>query len=387
MLNRRILRSKALHLAYGYFSSKKANHQLAIEKVREAFSPDLNSMEAQDHETLKEKEQQAVELYVKNHFKSSDKEILEVLEGANEWYREQNIKDLKSYKKQLTDHAENIFNLYLRVLLLFVRLSDWVNREAIETAKNRPMAPKSNEDNLKFYRNKVAELLRSDKDFDKSCKERKVSWGADEDFVETLYKDGLKKNNDYKAHIERNSKDLRFEDELKMAKIIFNELILNHPASIAQFEDLDISWFQNKKIVKSMVKFTLKSIEDKSDHFPFAPLAKNWEDDKSFYEKLFNLTIENDAEYEEVISSKTKNWDSERLSLTDKIILKLAMCEMEHFPSIPVKVTINEFIDLSKQYSTPKSKSFVNGILDKIKEEWIKEKRIKKSGRGLIDNN
>ena len=90
------------------------------------------------------------------------------------------------------------------------------------------------------------------------------------------------------------------------------------------------------------------------------------------------MTIENDADYEELIASKAKNWESERVSLMDKIILKLAMCELEHFPSIPVKVTINEFIDLSKQYSTPKSKTFVNGILDKVKQEWLKSKKNKK---------
>ncbi|QNL21620.1 transcription antitermination factor NusB [Hyphobacterium sp. CCMP332] len=387
MLNRRILRSKALQLAYGFYSSRKANHQMALDRIRLHYAPDLNSLEEQDKGELKKKEKEAAELFKRNDFEASDKDMTEALYEARHFYEEQTKKDINSYRKQLTNHAESIFDLYLKALLLLVKLSDMVNIEAIETVKNRPMAPKPDEETLKFYNNKIVELIRSDKDFQKACEKRKINWGDDQDFIESLFKEGLKKNKEYKKYIERNSKDLRFEDEIEIARTVLNEIVLNHPASIAQFESIDISWFQNKSIVKSMLKFTLKSIDEKSDKFPFAPLAKNWEDDKSFYEKLFNLTIENDAEYEELIASKAKNWESERVSLMDKIILKLAMCELEHFPSIPVKVTINEFIDLSKQYSTPKSKTFVNGILDKVKQEWLKSKKIKKSGRGLIDNN
>lgn len=387
MLNRRILRSKALQLAYGFYSSKKANYQMALDRIRLHYAPDLNSLEEQNKGELKKKEKEAAELFKRNDFETSDKEMSEALDEARHFYEEQTKKDVNSYKKQLTNHAESIFDLYLKALLLLVKLSDMVNIEAIETVKKRPMAPKPNEETLKFYNNKIVELIRSDKEFQKACEKRKINWGNDQDFIESLFKEGLKKNNEYKKYIERNSKDLRFKDEIEIVRTVLNEIVLNHPASIEQFESIDISWFQNKSIVKSMLKFTLKSIDEKSDKFPFAPLAKNWEDDKSFYEKLFNLTIENDADYEELIASKAKNWESERVSLMDKIILKLAMCELEHFPSIPVKVTINEFIDLSKQYSTPKSKTFVNGILDKVKQEWLKSKRIKKSGRGLIDNN
>lgn len=387
MLNRRILRSKALQLAYGFYSSRKANHQMALDRLRLHYAPDLNSLEEQDKEELWKRAKEAAVLFNNKDFESADKEMKGALENAKHYYVEQTKNDFTSYKKQLERHAESIFDLYLKALLLFVKLSDMVNKEAIETAKNRPMAPKSDEESLKFYNNKVAELIRNDKDFHKTCEERKINWGDDQEFIENLYKNGLRKNEDYKKYIERKASKLRFEDDIEIARLVLNEVVLNHPASIEQFESIDISWFQNRTIVKSMLKFTLKSIEVESDKFPFAPLAKNWEDDKSFYEKLFNLTIENDAEYEELIASRSKNWDSERVSMMDKIILKLALCELEHFPSIPVKVTINEFIDLSKQYSTPKSKGFVNGILDKVKQEWTKSKRIKKSGRGLIDNN
>ncbi len=385
MLNRRILRSKALQLAYGFYSSRKANFQMAQDTIRLHYSVDLNSVEFQDKTALKVKESQAKELFVKGHFKTNDKEMMDVLREADNYFKDQTRKDFISYKKQLIQHAEIIFRFYLKSLLLLVKLADMVNREAIEILRTRPMAPVSNENEMKFYHNKVVEYLRNSKEFQKACEENHVSWGDDQDFIESLYTEGLKKNEDYKKYLEREVAEIDFEDEVEIVKRIFSEVILNHPVAMAEFESTDISWFQNKAIVRSMVKFTLKSLDENSE-FTFAPLAKNWEDDKSFYEKLFNLTIENDAEYEELIASKTKNWDTERISLMDKIILKLAICEMENFPSIPVKVTINEFIDLSKQFSTPKSKIFVNGILDNISADLLKKGKIKKSGRGLIDN-
>ena len=114
---------------------------------------------------------------------------------------------------------------------------------------------------------------------------------------------------------------------------------------------------------------------------------QDWEDDQRvFFKNLFTDTISNDDEYENIVSDFAQNWATERIAIVDMIILKMAVCEMLNFPSIPVKVTINEYIELSKNYSTQKSKIFVNGMLDKISVKLEKDGKIKKSGRGLIDN-
>jgi len=132
----------------------------------------------------------------------------------------------------------------------------------------------------------------------------------------------------------------------------------------------------------------LKNIEEtgNADEYALPELAINWEEDKEFFQNIFNLTVENDDDNRELISEKTKNWDIERVAATDKIILSMALTEMTNFPSIPVKVTINEYIDISKTYSTPKSKQFVNGLLDVLSKELTDAGRIRKSGRGLLDN-
>jgi N utilization substance protein B len=171
------------------------------------------------------------------------------------------------------------------------------------------------------------------------------------------------------------------DDLLK--KIIFkNEVVLSF------FSEKDLNWTENKAIVRSLAAKVLKNAT--SSEVPIdeilPEIAINWEEDKEFFENIFNFTIENAMESKALIAEKTKNWDIERLAFTDKVIISMALAEMIHFPSIPVKVTINEYIDISKTYSTPKSKQFVNGLLDVLSKELMDQGKIRKSGRGLLDN-
>ena len=115
-------------------------------------------------------------------------------------------------------------------------------------------------------------------------------------------------------------------------------------------------------------------------------LSANWADDREFAETLYKQTLIEDDKMEKLIAASVQNWDVERVALLDKIILKMALTEMQLFRGIPVKVTINEYIEISKLYSTPKSKQFVNGILDKLAQDLAASGDIRKSGRGLLDN-
>jgi N utilization substance protein B len=149
------------------------------------------------------------------------------------------------------------------------------------------------------------------------------------------------------------------------------------------FEEKDLNWNLNKDVVKSMSTktFKIEALEDLS----LQPLALQWEDDKSFFEDLYEFTLDSDKDLNGWVEAQTKNWESDRLAMTDFILLKMAIAEMIKFPSIPVKVSINEYIELAKNYSTPKSGQFINGILDEISIRLMSEKIIQKSGRGLID--
>jgi N utilization substance protein B len=166
-----------------------------------------------------------------------------------------------------------------------------------------------------------------------------------------------------------------------LKKIIFkNEVILNY------FSEKDLNWTENKSIVRSLSSKVLKNAATEPEADPVPEIAINWDEDKEFFQNIFNFTIENDSASKALITQKTKNWDIERLAFTDKVIISMALAEMKNFPSIPVKVTINEYIDISKTYSTPKSKQFVNGLLDVLAKELTDSGQIRKSGRGLLDN-
>jgi len=151
-------------------------------------------------------------------------------------------------------------------------------------------------------------------------------------------------------------------------------------------EEHDLGWSENRGILKSMIIKTLKTFKEENNTINLINLSPNWSEDREFYQNLYKETIRGESKLEKLIAAKSKNWDTERIAAVDKVLMKMAITEFMKFPSIPVKVTINEYIEICKAYSTPKSKQYVNGILDVLSNEMTEEGSIKKSGRGLLDN-
>jgi N utilization substance protein B len=183
-----------------------------------------------------------------------------------------------------------------------------------------------------------------------------------------------------------NLEETSFNDDKEFLLHIYKSLIFKSEIISLFMEQEDLYWAENKAILRSMVLKTIKAIEEDEKDFDLAELSYNWAEDKQFFETIFDQTVHGGDKYEELIASKSKNWDLDRISDTDRILLLMAIQEMINFPGIPLKVTINEYIEVSKKYSTPKSKQFINGVLDVIAVDLQKEGVIKKSGRGLIDN-
>ena len=168
---------------------------------------------------------------------------------------------------------------------------------------------------------------------------------------------------------------------------LFKKIILGKTVINEYFEEEVQRWAEDKEIVKGLVEKTVKSFDPEAKvPLTLHTLSVNWEDDQDFIEKLYKKGSELEAKYTELIANNTRNWEVDRLPLTDRIILEMAIAEMIIFPNIPVKVSINEYIELAKNYSTPKSRQFINGILDVIAKELKNTGDLKKSGRGLIDN-
>jgi N utilization substance protein B len=150
-------------------------------------------------------------------------------------------------------------------------------------------------------------------------------------------------------------------------------------------EELSIFWNDDLDLMASMVIKTIKTIKEDDEDFELLPLWRDDEDDKQFLEVLFSKSLTQAEENEAYVTEAAANWELERIALMDRILMKMALAEARNFPSIPLKVTLNEYIELSKYYSTPKSHGFINGILDELFSKLKKDGTIKKTGRGLIE--
>jgi len=168
---------------------------------------------------------------------------------------------------------------------------------------------------------------------------------------------------------------------------LFKKVILGKTVINEFFEEEILRWAEDKDIVKGMVEKTVKSYDPEAKTpLILHTLSVNWDDDKQFIEKLYKKAANLEAKFKDLVAHNTRNWEVDRLPLTDRMILEMAIAELIVFPNIPVKVSMNEYIELAKNYSTPKSRQFINGILDVIAKELKESGDVKKSGRGLIDN-
>lgn len=375
MLNRRTLRIKAMQTVFAYRQSKEANAGLAQEFIKESFSPDLNSMEVQDKDALKEQKKEALSLFKTNYKKEAsvsheDEKVAEITNEAIDDYHKQNAKDLKFFKKNMLVESEKIFDRYLSILNLLILFAE-IAEEDTKT------------DHSNFVKNLLIHTLKFNEDLENVTLRRNIKWD-DKSEIRNWFKELVRKDDEYQQYIKLDSPG--FEEDKKIVSHIVKNIVFKNEVIDKYLEEEDLNWQEDRAIIKSLTVKTLKGISEGQEDFEIQELSYNWEDDKSFFVKLFEETIEVEQEYEETIAKNTKNWDIERIAITDKIILEMAISEMINFPSIPVKVTINEYIEVAKRYSTPKSKMFINGVLDVIADDLQKAGKIKKSGRGLIDN-
>ncbi|MDA1267766.1 MAG: transcription antitermination factor NusB [Bacteroidetes bacterium] len=393
MLNRRILRVKAFQNLYAYEQCKGSNINIAKDFIRESFLPDLKSMEVQDKAALYREGEEALRIFEQNVEQSQELLPTEVgvrvkkiaLEALKQ-VLEANEKDRQFLLKNMVVSAERIPQLYLLAIELLQAFSKHVGREVEKKQKLAGDTPIAFGNELNLANNQVLKRLRESPEYRTALGRNGVNLDELQLEIKEWFREYIKPAEPYQHYLSISApsleQDFELVDEL-LKKIIFkNEVILTF------FADKDLNWTENKSVVRSLAAKVLKnsSLPDTSMVEPLPEIAMNWEEDKEFFENIFNFTIANDVISKVLISEKTKNWDIERFAFTDRVIISMALAEMIHFPSIPVKVTINEYIDISKTYSTPKSKQFVNGLLDVLAKELTEKGQIRKSGRGLLDN-
>ena len=391
MLNRRSLRVKAMQTLFAYHQCTAANNNLGLAEIDEAFSPDLNSMESPDHEKLKSDSQQAKKLYTRKitdqTLDDSDPVSVEAQNMANSAYAEfgkRSKQDFDHLSKQMVNDVQALVDRFLEIISLLI---SWADYSKVESDKRKKIAPERlliGDYNLS--KNRIVEFFRDSSKVQVALVKKNISWETEEESIKNWYKEILKKDDLFLEY--RRIATPTFEKDKELIDYLVKQIIFKNDRILPFFEARDIFWVEDKAIVRSLVTRSIRNIEENSSpkEFEVPDFSNNWDEDKEFFELIFRLTVENSKEYENMIAAKTKNWEVDRLAVIDQIILKMAITEMLYFTSIPLKVTINEYIELSKNYSTPKSKQFVNGVLDVISNQLQSEGRVKKSGRGLIDN-
>jgi len=375
MLNRRTLRIKIMQSLFAYEQCVEANSQLAHDFVTDFFKPDLNSMKVQDRELLKEQGLVAISLYEKKRAgkdspESSDPRINESIREALAQNAKQDKKDYAYFRKHIFLEVEKLNALYYSVLNLVAAL------EATAAQDKRISAGV-------FSANPFVKALRENTDLRRETLRKGGDWDQHQDLLRGWLRDCLKPDKAFQEYLAL-EKPAR-QDHAGFVKHLVRKIILGKTPINAWFEEQDLWWAEDHEIVKSMTDKTLKSLTEDGT-VEIQKLSLNWDEDKEFVEKLFTAAAQLDPSYHKLIASHTRNWEVDRLPLTDRVILHMALAEMITFPNIPVKVTINEYIELAKEYSTPKSRQFVNGILDVLSKELAGSGKIRKSGRGLIDN-
>lgn len=293
-------------------------------------------------------------------------------------------KSISKHEKELFGSFEKIYDLYLYLLLLLIEIRDCGrNRIAIRKVKRLPNQDDINP-NTKFVDNKVFSILSINRQVAAESAKRKIVWEKDSDIPQKLFAK-ITECEDYAAYLANPARD--FNEDKKFLSTLYRNCIAGDESLEMFFEEKNIHWADDIDFVNTLVLKTIDLVpETATDNLPIALLYKDEKDDKQFAKDLFRMVIEYTEETDKMIQAKTENWELERIAFMDVLLMKMAIVEFIYFPTVPVKVSLNEYIELAKQYSTPKSSVFINGILDKLLAEFKKDGRLQKQGRGLVEN-
>tara|TARA_B110000027_G_scaffold132707_1_gene159459 strand:- start:1459 stop:2397 length:939 start_codon:yes stop_codon:yes gene_type:complete len=294
-------------------------------------------------------------------------------------FSQSNNDDLVSGEKEFIHSMKRIYDLYIYLIQIYIPLKRHANIK-IEEAKRSFLEKDKHVFNKSFGSSNVIKTLETSNQLNKIAKDLKINWeGVEEhELIKKLYK-AIYNSTSFQEILD--SDPLDFDAQKLLLINLFKEEICNFELMHHFFDEKSIYWQDDLDHVSSMVIKTLKSLNSGSD----LEVMLLWkEDEKKFAVNLFRQAILNKSANDGVLQKYSKNWESERLAKMDSLLMNLAITEAKEFSSIPLKVTLNEYIEISKYYSTPKSNGFINGILDKIFEDFKKEGKLKKVGRGLI---
>lgn len=288
--------------------------------------------------------------------------------------------NLKKEEEFLYASIEKMNDLYVLMLRLLVEVKN-MEKKHIEISGKKYLATTQDlNPNCKFINNQIFRLLEESTSLNTYLEENKLNyWYLDSEYVREILK-LVKESSIYAAYLKSDKNS--FEEDRDFVVAIFRNLVAPNEKLADYFEDKNISWVDDIPFVNTWIVKSLNHLKP-NQLFEIGNLYKD-DDDKKFVVDLFRKVVLNHKDFEKEIENKTPNWDTDRIAEIDMILIKMAISEFLKFPSIPTSVTINEYIEIAKDYSSEKSSFFINGVIDKILKDFTATKRLNKIGRGLL---
>lgn len=291
-------------------------------------------------------------------------------------------------ERSLFKSLDKLYELYIYQLSLIVAVVEFARQRMEENKQKFLPTAEDLDPNLRFLQNQLINKLEINRQLNRLTDEYHIYWKDEEDLIRKLY-NKLRESEEFINYM--SSEENTFARDKYIVSKVLLSIISESELLRFYLEEKFIYWNEDFDLSIMMVDKTLASIKERNDEFTLLPTLLKDEsrdggsEDKEFIKALFRKTIVNDKEFEKLVDEQTENWEKERIALMDMLLLKMALAELTEIASIPVKVTLNEYIELSKEYSTPRSKIFVNGILDKLINKLKQSGQIKKVGRGLME--
>ncbi|MFB6258173.1 MAG: transcription antitermination factor NusB [Flavobacteriales bacterium] len=291
--------------------------------------------------------------------------------------------DPASYQKALFKSMERVRELYLLLLLMLVEFHHQAEHLIEERKKKRLPSAKDLNPDLRFIHNSLLHKLRDSETLNKEWEREGTASLLPRDLIPSLFKE-FENSELYKDHMEK--EELGHQEERDFLAEAFRQFIADSETFQLRLEERSIHWVDDLDLASSVVLRTLKEMPTRPEkRIELPPLYRDDEADPAFARKLFLRTIDQDRENRRWIQDHLRNWELDRIAFIDMLLLEMAIAEARSFEDIPVKVSINEYIELAKLFSTPKSNRFLNGILDKVIPKMREEGMVHKVGKGLIE--
>ena len=303
-------------------------------------------------------------------------------------FQQEGPENISAGEKQLMVSLDKLYELYIHFFSLMLELRDFAHRRMEENRQKYLPTADDLDPNLRFLENKFLQQLADNRDLKRRIASYKINWVEEEEIIRKFY-NRMRETEAYQEYM--NKEKVNYSDEKNMiAKVV---LLLFSESELLRsfFEEKNIYWTNDFDIAVMMVDKTISGYKEKSDEYTALPSLlkdEHFEDgseDLQFVKILYRKTLINSKEFDKVISERAANWELDRIALMDTILIKMAITELVEFPSIPIKVSLNEYIELAKEYSSAKSKIFINGVLDKLIVDYKEQGIIKKAGRGLME--